>query len=94
VKAGGKSRGERNAEAIRELRSKIGDAAVQAILDDPKRQMTIEEAALFLGTTKGELYNLTYRRAIPFVRLGKRGVRFRRIDLIKWQEKRLQPAAG
>ena len=56
------------------------------------QQLNVEEAALFLGTTKGQLYNLLNRREIPYVRWGKRGKRFRRIDLIAWQEDRKRPA--
>jgi excisionase family DNA binding protein len=52
----------------------------------------VEEAAVFLGTTSGQLYNLLNRREIPYVPWGKRGKRFRRIDLIAWQEDRKRPA--
>ena len=45
-----------------------------------------------LGTTKGQLYNLLNRREVPYVPWGKRGKRFRRIDLIAWQEDRRRPA--
>jgi excisionase family DNA binding protein len=38
----------------------------------------VKEAAEFLGTTLRETYNLISRRQIPFYRVGKRGVRFRR----------------
>lgn len=73
------------------LRSAVRDAGGQAALDDLYRQMGIEEAARFLGTTKGQLYNLVNRREIPYVPWGKRGKRFRRIDLIAWQEERKRP---
>jgi excisionase family DNA binding protein len=75
------------------LRTAVVEAGGRAALDDLYRQMDIEEAALFLGTTKGQLYNLTSRREIPFIPWGRRGVRFRRIDLIGWQEARKRPAA-
>jgi len=74
------------------LRSAVSEMGGQAALDDLYRQMDIDEAARFLGTTKGQLYNLTARRAIPFIPWGKRGIRFRRIDLIAWQEDRRRPA--
>jgi hypothetical protein len=55
--------------------------------------MGSEEAARFLGTTKGQVYNVTAtRRAIPFIPWGRRGKRFRRINLIAWQEERKRPA--
>jgi excisionase family DNA binding protein len=94
MRPGGKSAAGAHAELIRALRSAIQESGGQAGLDDLYRQMTIDEAARFLGTTKGQLYNLTYRREIPFIPWGKRGVRFRRIDLIAWQEGRLRPASG
>ena len=53
--------------------------------------MTVEETAVFLGTTKGQLYNLVNRREIPYVTWGKRGIRFRGLDLIAWQEARRRP---
>jgi excisionase family DNA binding protein len=56
-------------------------------------QITIDEAARFLSTTKGELYNLTSRGAIPFKRWGKRGVRFCRLDLIIWRDVSSKPAS-
>jgi len=82
------------ADDLAALRSAVRDAGGKAALDDLYRQMTIEDTADFLGTTKGQLYNLTSRGEIPFIPWGKRGVRFRRVDLIRWQEARLRPAAG
>jgi len=70
------------------FRSAGGAAAIYYL----HQQLTVEEAAVFLGTTKGQLYNLLNRREIPYVPWGKRGKRFRRIDLIAWQEDRRRPA--
>lgn len=86
------ARSDGRASELATLRSAVRDAGGQAALDDLYRQMGIEEAARFLGTTKGQLYNLTARRAIPFIPWGRRGKRFRRIDLIAWQEDRKRPA--
>ena len=72
----------------------IRAAGVEVTPDYLLGQITIDEAARFLGTTEGQLYNLTSRHEIGFIRWGKRGVRFRRIDLIRWQEGRSWPAAG
>jgi excisionase family DNA binding protein len=83
-----------DADEVAALRSAIRDSGGKAALDDLYGLMPIEEAAHFLGTTKGQLYNLTSRREIPFIPWGKRGVRFRRVDLIRWQEARLLPATG
>ena len=55
-------------------------------------RIKVEEAAKFLRTTPGEIYNLTSRRLIPFFRLGKKGLRFCRLDLIQWQRARVRPA--
>jgi len=76
------------------LLAAVRAAGVEVTPDYLLGQIDIEEAARFLGTTKGELYNLTYRREIPFIPWGKRGVRFRRIDLMRWQEARIRAAAG
>lgn len=92
MRTGGKSPRDAGARDLAALRSAIREAGGQAALDEFYRQMDIEEAARFLGTTKGQLYNLTSRREIPFIPWGKRGVRFRRIDLIRWQEARREPA--
>ena len=62
-----------------------------AVIDYLHQQLTVEAAAVFLGTTKGQLYNLLNRRGIPYVRWGKRGKRFRRIDLIAWEEDGRRP---
>jgi len=74
--------------------SAVREAGAEVTPDYLLSQIDIEEAARFLGTTKGQLYNLTYRREIPFIPWGKRGVRFRRIDLIRWQEGRIRHALG
>ncbi len=78
------------AHNVEVLRAAVSEAGGHAAVDDLYRQMDIKEAARFLGTTKGQLYNLTSRREIPFIPWGKRGVRFRRIDLIRWQEERIR----
>jgi excisionase family DNA binding protein len=74
------------------LRDAFRSAGGAGAIDYLHQQLTVEEAAVFLGTTTGQLYNLINRREIPYVRWGKRGKRFRRIDLIAWQEDRRRPA--
>ena len=76
---------------MRALESAFRSVGGPAAIDYLHQQMTVEETAVFLGTTKGQLYNLVNRREIPYVSWGKRGVRFRRIDLIAWQEERKRP---
>jgi excisionase family DNA binding protein len=66
----------------------LREAGVDVTADYLLGRIKVEEAAEFLGTTAGEVYNLTSRREIPFYKLGKRGVRFCRLDLIQWQRQR------
>jgi len=54
--------------------------------------LTAEEAADFLALDLGTVRNLTYRRELPFVKIGRRGVRYRVVDLLAWQESRSYPA--
>jgi excisionase family DNA binding protein len=75
----------------RALEAAFRSAGGAAAIDYLHQQLTVEEAAVFLGTTRGQLYNLLNRREIPYVPWGKRGKRFRRIDLIAWQEERKRP---
>ena len=76
----------------RALEASFRSAGGAGAIDYLHQQLTVEEAAVFLGTTRGQLYNLLNRREIPYVPWGKRGKRFRRIDLIAWQEDRMRPA--
>jgi excisionase family DNA binding protein len=73
------------------LEAAFRSAGGPAAIDYLHQQMTVEETAVFLGTTKGQLYNLVNRREIPYVTWGKRGIRFRGLDLIAWQEARRRP---
>ncbi len=54
--------------------------------------LTAEEAADFLALDLGTVRNLTYRRELPFVKIGPRGVRYRVLDILAWQEARSYPA--
>ena len=54
--------------------------------------LTAEEAAQFLALDLGTVRNLTYRRELPFVKIGRRGVRYQMLDLLAWQESRSYPA--
>jgi excisionase family DNA binding protein len=55
--------------------------------------IAIDEAARFLGTTRGEIYNLTSRGKIPCVQWSKRGLRFQRLVLRRWMEARRKLAS-
>ena len=50
-----------------------------------KRLLNIKEASEYLGISQKGLYNMIYRREIPFIKIGGR-VRFDIIDLDKWIE--------
>jgi excisionase family DNA binding protein len=63
-----------------------------AAVDYLHQQLTVEEASQFLGTTKGQVYKLLYRQAIPYIPWGKSGKRFCRLDLIAWQDTCAVPA--
>ncbi len=52
--------------------------------------LTIEQAAEFLGYKKKYLYNLTSAKAIPFVRIGPRKIRFRLEALKEWINERIE----
>ena len=90
----GKSRRDGRAGELAAEIAELRAAGVEVTADYLLARITIDEAARFLGTTPGQLYHLTARREIPFVAWGKRGLRFRRIDLMRWQEDGRRPALG
>jgi len=49
-------------------------------IDEPRRLLTIQEAAQFLRVSVSTLYGWVYQRRIPFVKLG-RALRFDLADL-------------
>jgi excisionase family DNA binding protein len=49
-----------------------------------ERLLAIDEVAEMLGVTKLALYSWTHRSKIPYVKLGKRCLRFRESDILKW----------
>lgn len=44
--------------------------------------LTAQEAAELLSLKVGTIRDMTYRKEIPYVKIGKRGVRYRLIDLL------------
>lgn len=52
----------------------------QPIPEPERRYLRIKEAAAYLGATEWFIYTLTWKRAIPFAKIGKRLV-FDRVDL-------------
>ena len=70
------------------LKATGGDAKVRELF----QLLSAEEAADFLALDLGTVRNLTYRRELPSVKIGRRGVRYRLVDLLAWQEARSRPA--
>ena len=77
--------------ALRSVRVATGG---QAKVEELYRLMTAEEAARFLGLAEPTVRDMTYRHELPCVKVGTRGVRYRLLNLIEWQETRAVPAAG
>jgi excisionase family DNA binding protein len=65
----------------------------QAKLLELYRVLSAEEAAAMLGLALGTVRHMTARHELPSIKTGKRGVGYRVIDLIAWQEERMRPAA-
>ena len=66
------------------LRATAGEAKVRELF----QLLTAEQAAQFLGMAEPTIRDMTYRHELPHVKIGKRGVRYRVIDLIGWSDRR------
>jgi excisionase family DNA binding protein len=56
---------------------------------------TYREAAKLLGVAVGTIYSMVHRRQIPFLRLGRRLVRFSERRLNEWlRERSIEPGAS
>lgn len=74
--------------ALRNALQKIdGNGAAQLMA----KLLTAEETAELLGMELGTIRNMTYRRELPVVKIGRRGVRYRLLDLLAWIEERSRP---
>ncbi len=73
------------------LKEALSATGGQAKVRELYQLLTAEEAASFLALDLGTVRNLTYRRELPFVKIGRRGVRYRVLDLLAWQEARSFP---
>ena len=57
---------------------------------DNSTLLNVNEAAALLGISPGSLYHwISERRGIPVVRLSARCIRFRRLDLEAWIERKV-----
>lgn len=63
-------------------------------MPDHSDYLTYQELATLLHLPKGTLYSLVSRQRIPFLRLGKRLVRFRRKDIEVWIEEKTYEGGG
>lgn len=54
--------------------------------------MTYTEAAELLNVPKGTLYTWVFEKRVPHIRLGKRMVRFSRLQIAKWLQANNVPA--
>ena len=79
---------ERVAALQNALRNMNGQGATQLLA----QLLTAEEVAELLSMELGTIRNLTYRRELPCVKIGPRGVRYRLLDLLAWIEERSRPA--
>ena len=79
---------ERVAALQNALRNMNGQGTTQLLA----QLLTAEETAELLGMELGTIRNMTYRRELPVVKIGRRGVRYRLLDLLAWIEERSRPA--
>lgn len=59
-----------------------------------RRLLTAAEAAEYLNTTETALRKRVQRREVPFVRTGKRGLRFDQVQLDAWIDERTVQAVS
>jgi len=86
------SASERSREGMAVLKTALKTAGGDAKVRELFQLLTAEETAEFLALDLGTVRNLTYRRELPSVKVGRRGVRYRVLDLLAWQEARSRPA--
>ena len=66
------------------LEKKISEAPAAGL---PKRMLTTEEAATFLGMTLDGLRGLTYKKLIPYYKPNGKNMYFEVDELVAWQKK-------
>jgi hypothetical protein len=77
------------------LRAVSSNDVVGADVKLPSEYLTVREAAAFLKCTPAGLARYRYeRRGPPFVRVGKRVVRYRLDELVSWMESHKVSPAG
>jgi excisionase family DNA binding protein len=63
---------------------KSEDMATKSALHGKLEIMTPDEVAAFLRVSRRKINHLVSTKAIPFVRMGKRVIRFKRQAIMKW----------
>ncbi len=56
-----------------------------------ERLLSIDELSKLLGVTKAAIYSWTCRKKIPYVKLGRKLLKFREDEIMKWIEERSVP---
>jgi excisionase family DNA binding protein len=57
---------------------------LENLLYQGKEILTLEEAALFLGVTRSQIYKLTHRHVIPYFKPTGKLVYFEKSELLEW----------
>lgn len=57
---------------------------VENVVALAKEVLTLEEAAMFIGVKRSQLYKMTHKQAIPFYKPNGKLVYFERSELLKW----------
>lgn len=73
------------------LRACLQATGGQAKVRELYQLLTAEEAANFLSLDLDTVRHLTCRQGLPSVKIGRRCVRYRLLDLVAWQEERNRP---
>jgi excisionase family DNA binding protein len=92
MKRKGKKFSEDGTADMREVVTMLRETHSAAEVEKLCRNIKIEEAAQQLGFAVQTVRSMASRRKLPIVKVGKRAVRFRPIDLILWSARRKQPA--
>lgn len=56
--------------------------------DHNERLLTVNEVAEYLRVPKSGIYDLVFRKKIPFIKLGNR-LRFKKVDIDNWIESQI-----
>lgn len=71
----------------RELFHALFAVLLAIVFQYPKRMLSTEEAAAFLGMTVDGLRGLTYKRLIPYYKPNGKNMYFDVDELVSWQKK-------